>query len=799
MRFNTKKVLAMTLAVLMIFSTFVVTISAETGDAQTGSITPDTSWYDESKSEYVLDDAADLLGFMQIANQYNPMKDGGYSSDIWAGKTIKLAADVDLNPGWDATVKVVEEVVGDTTIRKMVEPAAAPNVWLPISRFSGTFDGQGHTISGMYINYDAIWYSVAMFANPVAGSTIKDFVLTNSYIYGHLAHDANLRVGAIAGSGYGTIENVYTDAYVFADAADPVQGGANAFFVNLGGINGRPAGTIRNCVFAGKLGVRNSKTDMTLDTVYNGDNQNCWVGGIAGGLNAATTIDNCLVLDGFCLNKMDSGVTSWKLGDFNADSATVTNCVKGAKGADWEEMPENWEYNVFIGYAVPKTVSAFFDGVITPDTSWYDASKSEYVLYDAADLLGFMKLSADTEPVKGASYTTSMWSGKTIKLGADIDLNPGWDATVEIVEEVVGDKTVRKMVEPNAAPNTWTPIAAFNGTFDGDGHTISGLYINYDTIWYSVAMFANPLAGSSIKNFALTNSYVYAHLNHNENLRVGSIAGSGYGTIENIYTDANVFADVTDSNGAVGFVNIGGINGRAKGTIRNCVFAGQVGIRQSKTDMTLDTMYNGHNQNSWVGGIAGSHGEANSLTVENCMVLDSFSVMHMDAGVTSYHEGTITGEGGTITTCFAGPKGADWDEMPDTWEYNAFLGYAVPKTVSAYFSSIRVQEGTGSNAGAVRFIGLIGAANLDDFASISLKITMTYGGKSYVLTENINTVYTSLIANSKTVYAEDLGASYMYAVEVYGLGDAESDVTFTVENIIDGSVVDTASWTYAVS
>ena len=99
------------------------------------------------------------------------------------------------------------------------------------------------------------------------------------------------------------------------------------------------------------------------------------------------------------------------------------------------------------------------NGVITPDTSWYDgdtanATNSEFVLKDAADLLGFAKILADNGTSKRP------FSGDTIKLDADIDLNPGWDASTGV-----------------APANVWPAVKTyFCGTFDGQGHTVKGIY-----------------------------------------------------------------------------------------------------------------------------------------------------------------------------------------------------------------------------------------------------------------------------------------------------------------------------------
>ncbi len=80
---------------------------------------PDTTWYDgnEEATEYILDTAAELLGFATLV-------DGG---NTFAGKTVKLGADIDLKYAeWEA-------------IGSKDHP------------FSGSFDGQGHTISNLKI------------------------------------------------------------------------------------------------------------------------------------------------------------------------------------------------------------------------------------------------------------------------------------------------------------------------------------------------------------------------------------------------------------------------------------------------------------------------------------------------------------------------------------------------------------------------------------------------------------------------------------------------------------------------
>lgn len=95
--------------------------------------------------------------------------------------------------------------------------------------------------------------------------------------------------------------------------------------------------------------------------------------------------------------------------------------------------------------------AALADGV-TADTTWYDAEKSEFVLMDAADLLGFAQLVNEN----------NWFEGKTVKLGADIDLAGIEWTTIGEVDRV--------------------PSYVFKGIFDGQGYKIENLsYSDEDT------------------------------------------------------------------------------------------------------------------------------------------------------------------------------------------------------------------------------------------------------------------------------------------------------------------------------
>lgn len=82
-------------------------------------VSADYSWYSDKETVYTLSCAADLVGFANIANGTAE----GIAQTDFAGKTIKLAADIDLGG----------------------------MLWTPIKSFKGEFNGNNKTISNFEI------------------------------------------------------------------------------------------------------------------------------------------------------------------------------------------------------------------------------------------------------------------------------------------------------------------------------------------------------------------------------------------------------------------------------------------------------------------------------------------------------------------------------------------------------------------------------------------------------------------------------------------------------------------------
>ena len=115
--------------------------------------TADTSWYVEGESAFTIDSAEELAGVSKLSLEENVTFDG---------VTLRLTRDIDLDG----------------------------HKWTPIRTFDGTFEGQGHTVSNMYVEEkDAV---SGFFGYLSRGALVKDLTVadaevvvppTNGYFY----------------------------------------------------------------------------------------------------------------------------------------------------------------------------------------------------------------------------------------------------------------------------------------------------------------------------------------------------------------------------------------------------------------------------------------------------------------------------------------------------------------------------------------------------------------------------------------------------------------------------------------
>ena len=274
---------------------------------------------------------------------------------------------------------------------------------------------------------------------------------------------------------------------------------------------------------------------------------------------------------------------------------------------------------------VPMTVSAdtnsnVWDGTTATSFAGGDGTESNpYQISNGAEL-ALMSAKINAGEGLNACY----------KLTADIYLNVGdaedFEANNARIFTPMGIWT----------PKGTAPVqASFGGTFDGDGHIISGLYQNGEG---NQGLFGNISGGATFKNFALVNSYIKTSGDE-----TGAIAGqsdrnsSDAITFSNIYTDAIV----------IGKQKIAGIIGNVSGVsstdfpwfesapeiiMESVVFngkvnsssnhsAGLIGYSSTATLTFTDCMNIGvitTGANDYAAGLVGRH-ESASIEMTNCI------------------------------------------------------------------------------------------------------------------------------------------------------------------------------------
>jgi len=198
--------------------------------------------------------------------------------------------------------------------------------------------------------------------------------------------------------------------------------------------------------------------------------------------------------------------------------------------------------------------------------------------------------------------------------------------------------------------------ANFSGSFNGDGHTISHLYINRTTVDDEVGLFEKLVGNGVIYNLGLLNANVTGLSD------VGCIAGELADDSE-IYTSF-VFgnADGTDSVGLIAG-RMGGDHTKiencyAKGNVTGGLQLGTIAGRVRGDNSVIKNCYSlGNVGNVGSGDVGGISGLAyNNAITENCIAFNSTIISDTNAGNT-YRVGLVynsgTGSQAVNINCYA--------------------------------------------------------------------------------------------------------------------------------------------------
>ncbi|MEA4893281.1 MAG: S-layer homology domain-containing protein [Peptococcaceae bacterium] len=258
------------------------------------------------------------------------------------------------------------------------------------------------------------------------------------------------------------------------------------------------------------------------------------------------------------------------------------------------------------------------------------------------------------------------------------------------------DYTILLADDINVSGFLWTPVgnaagSKFEGSFDGQGHSISGLTITAANNEYA-GLFGGAF-GATIQNLCVSGTI---EVTETDELYIGGIAGclGNSSTIRNCCSHVGISgtANSVSAGGIVGLLNSGAIEncfntGAVSGTGANRVIAGGIYGEISTYRNNIGTVKNSYNTGSVTGSGSGSSmvgalggGAASNIVLENCYYLSGTASAAFGYGSDSNGTSFTSGGAGTLLAALNG-----WVAAEDSADYRTWTAdNATPLTNSGY-------------------------------------------------------------------------------------------------------------------
>lgn len=445
--------------------------------------------------------------------------------------------------------------------------------WKPVGKsthpFKGKFDGTQHFVDNL--EYEGTEYC-GLFGAVSDSCEISNLIVAPTCMINGTAFVGGL-VGGSVGSGTVRITNCGNEAMVTATA----QNAAGIIGVSM---SGGCTFIITNCYNAGD--ITGDRETAAICGWCGGSSEitNCYNMGFITGVdgtntlyrNGATAANNIydIMEGGQGTQFYEEDLASGKL------AFMLNNSVSGGENFYQNLGEDDYPIPFSEGYAkIYATGTILCDGTISDEMSYTNEEGGEFIKldheYDEDGLCVNCQhsyLISTAEQLENFSWAVQMGDAATAEvfLANDIDL-----ADCEEWEPI-GYCASNADVDVDAS-------YPFQGTFDGQGHKIMNLTVDYPERQF-VGFFGAVGGGATIRNLIIDKSCYF----HGDAYVGGLIGGStlaGNVLIENCGNEADVVAD--GSNGA----NAAGIFGcdmlsRATMTIKNCYNTGNVtGVKES--------------------------------------------------------------------------------------------------------------------------------------------------------------------------------------------------------------------------
>ena len=596
-----------------------------------------------SGNPYQIGNAAELYWFAALVN--GTLTDGTAQN---SNACAILTSNITVNTGvLKADGSLANKVSGFTS-------------WTPIStdydrRFGGTFDGKGHTVSGLYFNDASVRY-VGLFGLSDRG-TIKNVGVIASYFNGQR------NVGGVCGHcyRYSKVTNCFSTSTVYGTTS--VGGVCGDIYDNCTLSNSYNTGIVYGNNKVG--GVCGGAQHSTISDCYNtgsvtGTASTGYVGGVCGLIGGSTsTMSNC-----YSTGNVIS--TSKYSGEINGyvDKSKVTNCYylaassngsSGKTAAQFASGEVTWLLNgkqstgawgqllgtdnlpvlnntnkVYYGY--PSCDESKGLGYYNTETqasrpahsfsthgicsvcsrnqpAKYVASSSLYEIGNAGQLAWFGPLVNGTLPDGTAQNTAA----KGV-LTADIDLAPFAH---------------------------WTPIgnesSKFGGTFDGRGFKVQHMSITRQGSNSGLFGYAS---GATLQHISIDGNVTLRTTSYTEGY--GSIVGRmDNSTVSHCHSSVNFSIDTEMAASANCIGHIGGIVGKmheSASAVKGCSYSGTINLGNKAVNVAAGiagyainsevpitdcrftgTIHSGYEGKLIMGGIFGYTRTSGNLKVTNCL------------------------------------------------------------------------------------------------------------------------------------------------------------------------------------
>ena len=580
------------------------------------------TWYQSGDMRPILRSeaaTADVNGIVTISNLHQLALMGASLTGSY-----RLASDIDAS----------------TTLGTNAADIWSTSGWVPVggnsAAFTGNFDGQGHTISGLTVNRAASF--LGLFGN--SSGTIQNIGLISEFINGYSY------AGGLVGNNTGTISSAYASGTVngmqyvggltgwnSGSVSNSYASTATYGTFDVGGLVGHNHGSISNSYATGATVGSNTYAgglvgfnDSTIKFAYAVGSVvgNTYVGGLVGYNDSGSSIDNA----------------------YASGAVNGSNVVGGLVGRNAYSTITNSFWDVSTtgrssGYG--QSFSGTFSAIGLTTAQMRD-SANKATNYTGWDFGGIWYQAGDMRPILRSEAATADANGviaiNNLHQLALIGINFAGHYT--LANNIDASETSGAHTSGIWSTNGWVPLGdgyhtTFSGAFDGNGHTISGLIVGGDSFVglfgasrgsiSNVGLIGGSVTGISFQVGALvgmssgsiSNSYSTATVSGG--YEVGGLVGQNYGSISNSYSTATVSGDS----------QVGGLAGQNFGSIDSSFSTGAASGVQAAGGLVGQNEYGGTITNSYaIGAVSGSRVGGlvgyNSGTISN-----------------TYARGTVTG------------------------------------------------------------------------------------------------------------------------------------------------------------